>query len=121
MNNAIEAIFALSRGIRYVAVYRGDRLESRQRDGLEGASSGESDKYEELLVNPTVLTLTGQRGRIDCGGLRFVVVGYGHFNQLLVPLPDGHASVAFEANESPFLFVEEIRSACVNAETAPPP
>ena len=33
------------------------------------------DRYEELLVNPTLLTLAGQRGDIDYGGLRCLVLG----------------------------------------------
>lgn len=73
----------------------------RQRAGLANASALESDRYEELLVNPTLLTLVGQRGRIDCGGLDFVVIRYGHFFQLVRPLPDGHLSLSIQPDGDP--------------------
>jgi hypothetical protein len=40
----------------------------REHAALTGASSSESDRCEELLVNSTLLTLTHQSGEIDCGG-----------------------------------------------------
>jgi hypothetical protein len=97
----IGAIFALSPDIRYVAVARSGAPEMRQRAGLANSSALESDRYEELLVNPTLLTLGGQRGRIDCGGLDFIVIRYGHFFQLVRPLPDGHLSVSIEPHGDP--------------------
>jgi hypothetical protein len=50
----IEAIFGLSPSVRYVAVRRGRDVVLREREGLGEASSSESDRYEELLVNPTL-------------------------------------------------------------------
>jgi hypothetical protein len=41
----------------------------------------ESGKYEELIVNPTVLTLVRQRGNIDGGGVEFLLIRYGSFWQ----------------------------------------
>jgi hypothetical protein len=46
---------------------------------LLNASASVSDRYEELILNPAVLGLTRERGRIDCGGLEFVLVRYGNF------------------------------------------
>ena len=97
----ITALLALSPDVRYVAVSRGGAVEMRQRAGLANASALESDRYEELLVNPTLLTLVGQRGRIDCGGLDFVVIRYGHFFQLVRPLPDGHLSLSIQPDGDP--------------------
>jgi hypothetical protein len=94
----IERCLALSPAVRYVAVYVGGVLKSRERAGLAGASAAESDRYEELLVNPTMLTLLGQRGNIDCGGLRYVVIRYGNFYQCVFPVAGGHVSVAVEIN-----------------------
>ncbi|GLS33646.1 hypothetical protein SAMN04488498_11626 [Mesorhizobium albiziae] len=108
--NIIEKVFSVSPAVRYVAVYRSGELASRQRDGAEGASSSESDRYEELLVNPTLLTLARQRGNIDCGGGKFVVVGYGNFYQLVIDLPDGHVSVCFDLGSNPLAYAEEIRA-----------
>lgn len=91
-----EMVFGLSDAVRYVALYDGEKLTTRVREGLAGASSSESDKYEELLVNPTLLKLVTQRGNIDCGGLRYLLVRYGSFFQFVAPVAGGHVSVAIE-------------------------
>lgn len=101
-------IFALSPSVRYVASYRNGKLETEQRGGLTGASGAESDKYEEIFVNPILLKLVQQRGNLDCGGARFVVVRYGHFYQLVIALPDGHVSVCFELSSNPLEFSDDI-------------
>jgi hypothetical protein len=106
-----DAVFAVSPAIRYVAVGRGQDVQLRERPGLADASSGESDRYEELLVNPTLITLARQRGDIDCGGLDYLVVAYGSFFQLVLPVEDGHVSVAIERSQSPTELVEAIREA----------
>jgi hypothetical protein len=110
--DALDRIFAVSPAIRYAALYRNDELISRQRGNAVDASSQESDKYEELLVNPTLLTLVRQRGNIDCGGARFVLVRYGNFYQLVIDLPDGHASICFELGSNPLEFADTIRELC---------
>lgn len=91
-----DAIFAIGPEIRYVAVGEGQRVETAQREGIADASEASSDFFEELLVNPTLLTLARQRGDLDCGGLRHLIVGYGNFNQVVVPTPTGHVSVCVE-------------------------
>jgi hypothetical protein len=106
-----EAIFAVSPAIRYVAHGRGQEVELRERPGLADASSSESDRYEELLVNPTLITLARQRGEIDCGGLDYLIVAYGNFFQLVLPHGDGHVSVAIERDQIPTELVEPIRAA----------
>jgi RimJ/RimL family protein N-acetyltransferase len=102
------ALFAKHPAVRYVAIRRGAELTLRERDGLANASSSESDRYEELLVNPALLTLTTNRGDIDCGGLRYVVVGYGNFQQLVVPRADGHISVAIDHGTDPLTVLADI-------------
>jgi hypothetical protein len=106
-----DALFAVSPAIRYVARGRGQDIQLRERAGLAGASSSESDRYEELLVNPTLLTLARLRGEIDCGGLDYLVVAYGKFFQLVLPVEGGHVSVAIERSASPTELVEPIRAA----------
>jgi hypothetical protein len=106
-----DAVFAVSPAIRYVAVGRGQDVQLRERPDLADASSSESDRYEELLVNPTLLTLARQRGEIDCGGLDYLVVAYGNFFQLVLPVDGGHVSVAIERTQSPTDLVEPIRDA----------
>ncbi len=113
--DTIDKIFAVTPDIRYVALYQQGNLTSRQRSSLSGASASESDRYEELFINPALLTLARQRGNLDCGGAKFVLVGYGNFYQLVLDLPDGHASVCFELSSNPLEYASQIRTICNNA------
>jgi hypothetical protein len=110
MDRLIDEVFGLTSDVRYVAVLLGRELRSRQRAELANASSSESDLYEEWLVNPTLLTLAGRRGEIDCGGLDYLVVRYGNFAQLVMPLTgvDGHVSIGFEPWANPMEHAEVI-------------
>src|SRR6187399_2441551 len=96
-----DEIFSISTQVRYVAVYRDGQLSSRSRAGTTAASGDESDKYEELFVNPTLLKLASQRGNIDCGGLNYIIVRYGNFFQFVLPTAWGHDSVCFEPTADP--------------------
>lgn len=103
-----QRVFALSPAVRYVAIYRDGELRLAQRPDLRGASSTASDRYEELLVNPTLLTLVRQRGDIDCGGARYVLVRYGNFFQLVYAVTGGHVSVALEPTPDVLHIVDQI-------------
>jgi hypothetical protein len=94
----VQTVFRLGPHVRYVAFGRGQAISTVQRDDVQEPSGSGSDFYEELLVNPTLLTLARQRGDLDCGGLRHLVIAYGNFNQVVLPLPDGtgHLSVCLE-------------------------
>src|SRR4029453_13333074 len=107
----IDGCLALGPEVRYVAVYRDGLLRSRERPGLAGASGGESDKYEELLVNPALLTLVRQRGSIDCGGVHYLVIRYGNFFACVFPVVGGHVAVALEPNADlqRYLGIVEVR------------
>jgi hypothetical protein len=96
-----EAVLAASPFVRYVAVSVDGALVTRVAAGRSNASAGESDWYEETLVNPTILGLAARRGAMGCGGLDYVLVRYGHFFQLLVPVTDGHVSACIEPDASP--------------------
>jgi hypothetical protein len=104
----INSLLSLSPQIRYVAVARGQEVESRERPDVGTPSAADSDRFEELLVNPTLLTLARQRGEIDCGGIRFLVVGYGNFHQLVMPFEGGHVSIAFELDADPLDWLDEV-------------
>jgi len=108
-----DSIFALGPHIRYVAFASGQAVELSQRAGLQGASEAGSDFFEELLVNPTLLTLARQRGDLDCGGLRFVIVGYGNFNQVVVETDAGHVSVCVDQAADAVRVAEQV-AALVN-------
>ncbi len=111
MQPIFEAIFLISNDIRYVAVYTHGELNTASQPGRSRASAAESDKYEELIVNPTLLTLVRQRGDIDCGGVEYVLIRYGNFFQFVAPLPDGHISVCIEPQADPLRLVTPIREA----------
>jgi hypothetical protein len=105
----MESLFTLSSDIRYVALRIGNDLDIQQRQGIQESSSSESDRYEELLVNPTLITLATERGQIDCGGLEFIVIRYGNFFQLVHPVKAGHISIAIEPGGDPLSLVASIR------------
>ena len=105
MNNRLSALLEAVldlRGVRYAAILHQGALRLHERSGLQGASDPESDRYEELLVNPTLLTLVTQRGNIDCGGLRFVIIRYGNFFQIVRSIPEGHLSRRWNSIRTPW-------------------
>jgi hypothetical protein len=81
---------------------------SYDSDQISTIPSSDSDRFEELLVNPTLLTLTRQRGAIDCGGLAYLIIRYGFVFQLVIPLKDGHISIAFEPQADPVIYIEQV-------------
>jgi len=106
----INKIFSLSQNVRYVAIYRNGELETMSKEGITSASGSESDRYEELLVNPTLLTLAAQRGNIDCGGLDYLIIRYGNFFQFVLPKSWGHVSVCIEKDDDPVAIGLKIKS-----------
>lgn len=113
------SILQLSRAIRYVAVAAGADLAIREAAGHEHASARETDYFEERLVNPTILELGRRRGAEGCGGFDFIVVGYGHFHQLVMPSAEGHVSVAIDSNGAPLRLVPLVRAATSALGTKP--
>jgi hypothetical protein len=108
MKAVLEAILSISKGIRYAAIYYNGSVTSSSRRQLENASSNESDKYEELIVNPTLLTLVSQRGNIDCGGAGFVLIRYGNFFEFIKSIRGGHISVGMELTQEPIQLIPQI-------------
>ena len=106
----INEIFAISDDVRYVAIYRDGKLESKSKSDTQGASSSESDLYEELLVNPILLKAASQRGNIDCGGLDYLLVRYGNFFQFILPVFWGHVSVCIEKHADPISIGRKVKS-----------
>ncbi len=98
--NLHDELFELSTAVRYVAIAIGSKISLHERPGISNSSGSESDRYEELLVNPAIILLTQRRGEIDCGGLEYILVRYGNFYQLIHPAAGGHVSVAIEPNSN---------------------
>jgi|GEM_PF-254949 len=80
-------------GVGYVSLGAGPEVLMRQAPGLSTTTTPESNFYEELLVNPTVLKLVTQRAELDCGGLRYIAIGYGDFVELIMNTRSGHLSM----------------------------
>jgi hypothetical protein len=116
MEHLIKTILSLSEGIRYVAIYTDGKLISSAREELQNASSSESDKYEELIVNPTLLKLVTQRGNIDCGGAEFVLIRYGHFFEFVKPVAKGHVSIGIQLNQDPLKLIPLIEDVISNQD-----
>lgn len=110
MESLLNKIFLVSPAIRYVAIYVRGKLISSERPDLQNASSSESDKYEELIVNPTLLKLVTQRGNIDCGGAQFVIIRYGSFYEFVMPFLDGHVSVGIQLTGDPMAIGSSIQN-----------
>jgi hypothetical protein len=108
MQRLIDQVLALSERIRAVAVYRDGDLVSRIRSGAPEPWSPETDRYEELLVNPALLTLVQQRGKLDRGGARYALIRYDKFFRLLVPIDGGHVSVCIEPSGQPVMLAGPI-------------
>jgi hypothetical protein len=61
----------------------------------------ETDRMEELIVNPIILELTRRRGNLDMNGIRYVVIRYGTMYELIFPFREGHLSIGVELNANP--------------------
>ena len=102
MTTIAKDVFALDPRIRYVAVNRkGAIAELAQSVGHPSFNPAETDRMEELLVNPVALELFSRRGNLDLGGVRFLIVRYGLQYQVILPWPGGHVSVGVEADGDP--------------------
>jgi hypothetical protein len=54
------------------------------------------------------LKIVQQRGDIEGGGVKFVLVGYGNCPQFVRPVGYGHTSVAIEPTTDPLTLVSAI-------------
>jgi hypothetical protein len=97
-----STLFALEPKIRYVAVNQnGQIVEMEQSAAHPSYNPPESDRIEELVVNPVVLELAARRGNIDMDGVRYVVIRYGTQYQVLLPYQKGHLSIGVELHDDP--------------------
>ena len=99
-NRLVAELFELG-GIGYVALNVGQDVLLRSAPGMQSTTTEETNFYEELLVNPTLLKLASQRANLDCEGLRYVAIGYGRFIQLILLMKDGHVSLGVSRKTNP--------------------
>ncbi len=121
MHVIAERLAGLGEAVRYVAVSDGgSEPEIWERNPGPDSSSPESDRFEELLVNPTLLTLATRRGDIDCGGLDYLLVRYGNFFQLVVPTVTGHVSVCLSPDADVIELTHQVIEALADDMRGPP-
>ena len=107
-----ERLFRLDPRIRYVALNQNGQIEEMRQSPLHPSHNPlESDRIEELIVNPTVLGITARRGNIDMEGIRYVVIRYGTQYQLLFPYPDGHLSIGVNLEDDPIEIARKVAAA----------
>ena len=116
MNEKISArLFDLDPNIRYVAINQmGLIVEMEQNPKRPSLNPTETDRMEELIVNPIILELTKRRGNLDMNGMRYVVIRYGTMVELIFPFRDGPLSVGVELNANPTEVAESI-SKCLRS------
>ena len=103
MSEKISArLFDLDSNIRYVAInQRGLIVEMEQNPKRPSLNPTETDRMEELIVNPIILELAQRRGNLDMDGMRYVIVRYGTMYELIFPFKDGHLSIGLELSANP--------------------
>jgi len=112
-NGALSTrLFRMEPKIRYVAVNQAGRIvEMAQSATHPSYNSCETDRIEELIVNPVMLELAARRGNLDMEGVRYVVIRYGTQYQLLMPYREGHLSVGVEKQDDPLEIARKITAA----------
>ena len=122
MASIAAEVFALARGIRYVAVNQNGKIvEMTQNPSMPSLNPTDTDRMEELIVNPVLIELTRRRGELDLSGIRYVVVRYGVLDELVFPYGTGHLSVGVEPDVDVIRVAQEVEK-YVNASsrTQPP-
>ena len=105
-------LFNLEPRLRYVAVNQEGRiLEMEQSPSHPTYNPQETDRMEELIVNPIVLEMAARRGNIDMEGIRYVVIRYGTQYQVLMPYLEGHLSIGVELRDDPVEIAGKVATA----------
>jgi len=100
-------VFELDPGIRYLAVNQGGEIvEMAQR--RPSHNPVETDRMEELLLNPAILELTKRRGDLDLDGIRYIIIRYGLQYQAVFNYRNGHVSVGIESDSDAVSVVTKV-------------
>jgi len=109
-----QMLFDLDPNIRYVAINRKEQIIAmKQNPNRPSLNPTETDRMEELIVNPTILELARRRGNIDMKGVRYVIIRYGTMHQLTFPYKQGHLSIGVEPDANPTLVARKVAK-CLN-------
>ncbi|MEE8370550.1 MAG: hypothetical protein V3R73_00285 [Sphingomonadales bacterium] len=102
-----EGLLAIEPNLRYVAVNRNGRI-SEMVQNSPTHNPAETDRLEELIVNPVILELAERRGRLDLGGALYVIIRYGPQYQAIFHYGDGHVSIGIDLDADPVRVVEAV-------------
>lgn len=107
-----ECLFRLEPKIRYVALNQNGQIKEMRQSPLHPSyNPPESDRIEELIVNPIVLEITARRGNLDMDGIRYLIIRYGTQYQLLLPYRDGHLSIGVNLEDDPVEIARKVAAA----------
>jgi hypothetical protein len=113
-------LFAADPYVRYVAVNQAGRItEMEQRAEWSSLNPTESDRMEELIVNPIVLEAVTRRGNLDLNGVRSVIIRYGLLDEIVLPFGAGHVSVGVQQGGDLVRIAEKAAAVLADAETEP--
>ena len=113
-------LFAADPNVRYVAVNEAGRItEMEQRKEWSSLNATESDRMEELVVNPIVLEAVTRRGNLDLNGVRAVIIRYGLLDEIVLPHPSGHVSIGVQQGGDLIRIAEKAAAVLADAETEP--
>jgi len=102
-------LFELESNIRYVAVNQREQIvEMEQNPKRPSLNPTETDRMEELIVNPAILELAKRRGNIDMQGVRYLIIRYGTMYQLVFPYREGHLSIGIELDANPTQIAQSV-------------
>jgi hypothetical protein len=105
-------LFRMEPKIRYVAINQNGKIvEMEQSPSHPSYNPCETDRMEELIVNPVMLELAARRGNLDMAGIRYVIIRYGTQYQLLMPYQEGHLSIGVEKQDDPVEIASKIAAA----------
>jgi hypothetical protein len=115
MNEKVSPkLFDLDPNIRYVAVNQKELIvEMEQNPKRPSLNPTETDRLEELIVNPIILELTKRRGNLDMNGVRYIVIRYGTMYELVFPFKEGHLSIGVELTANPTEVAQSV-AACLH-------
>ena len=95
-------LFDIDPNIRYVAINQRERIVvMEQNPKWPSLNPSETDRIEELIVNPIILEIARRRGNIDMKGMRYVIIRYGTMHELVFPYKDGHLSIGVDLHANP--------------------
>jgi hypothetical protein len=120
MARLASRLFAADANVRYVAVNQAGRItEMEQRKEWSSLNPTESDRMEELIVNPIVLEAVTRRGNLDLNGVRSVIIRYGLLDEIVLPHASGHVSIGVQQGGDLVRIAEKAEAVLADAETEP--